>query len=105
MVIFRLFSSKSTKHGQKLVHFELHFLPLLWSMILFYCNVYVTVTIKLYFISLSGTRYRKLNNGRQEEKLIFILGNKLPTIYDVAVSIYSSTNKKRNSDGICDCIN
>ena len=36
----------------------------------------------------------------KEEKLVFILGDKLPTIYEVAISIYSSTNKKPNSDGM-----
>ena len=40
----------------------------------------------------------------KEEKLIFILGDKLSTIYDVAISIYSSTNKKTNSDGMKRCI-
>ena len=36
----------------------------------------------------------------KEEKLVFILGDKLPTIYEVTISIYSSTNKKPNSDGM-----
>ena len=38
------------------------------------------------------------------EKLIFVLSDVLPTIYDVAISIYQ-VSANRTSDRMCECIN